>query len=101
MAPELDWLAALPSHPALRFSVLDRWCRKVGFRVLKHRGLLWSYYEPDRYSLERWCDAANRFWPSSMTLFQWLLHVVEKGLEHDVPLAKLASTRQIILLEKP
>jgi 2-polyprenyl-3-methyl-5-hydroxy-6-metoxy-1,4-benzoquinol methylase len=100
VAPELNWAAALPSHPALRFSVLEEWCRQAGFDVLKHRGVLWSYHVPCRFSVERLFEASCKVFPSHIRVFKWLVRLVERGLECDLPFFRMISTRQIILLKK-
>lgn len=48
MFPERRWAQAVVHHPAIRPSVLRRWCRDAGLEPVTHEYTLWHYWSRSR-----------------------------------------------------
>jgi len=100
VSPEAHWCRALSFHPAVKPTVLRTWCRQQGFKILKHRGLLWSYYDPERWSPLAFFRLLERMRVPVLTLFTVAVNLVEKLVCLVSGIGFLTTTRQIILLRK-
>jgi len=96
--PERDWQSALQDHPALRPTVLRRWCIEAGFIVHQHVYSLLNEWTGTRlrYRLFTSLDAAGA---PVYGFYRWLHEAAERRFAAGH--WRVLASRQVLLLQKP
>jgi SAM-dependent methyltransferase len=98
--PQTCWNDALAWHPALRPSVLRRWMRAAGFRVLRHETRLWFYGSRLRPAWRTFALLETLGWGGAGRAFGRYLGLTDRLLGSGLPLVRWAGIRQFVLAEK-
>jgi SAM-dependent methyltransferase len=98
--PHTCWEEALAWHPALRPSVLRRWIREAGFRVVRHETRLWFYGSRFRPAWRTFSLLEAAGWRGAGAAFARYLEGTDRILASGLPLIRWGGIRQFVLAER-